>query len=102
MKLNPILVNTITIGVGCRIWTKVVSDFYLVHYANPLMHLCSTCDTLNHIIFLVHEKDIYDITTSNIGFKKNRTKYVNNPLPSCHVYMYCKILGQCYESYMVL
>jgi hypothetical protein len=83
MKLNPTLVNTIMIWVGCRIWTKVVSYFYLVHYANPLMHLHSTMS--NHIIFLVHGKDIYDLTTSTIGFQ--------SPLPSCHVYMYCKNVG---------
>jgi hypothetical protein len=63
-------VNTITIGVGCRIWTKVVSNSNSMHYANPLMNLRSTCDMSNHIIFLVHGKDIYDIVTSNIGLKK--------------------------------
>jgi len=93
MKLNPTLVNTIKIGVGCRIWTKVVSNSYLMHYAHPLMHLHSTCDMSKHIILLVHRKDIYNIATSNIGFKKIRTKYVNSPLPSCHVYMHCKIVG---------
>ncbi len=54
------LMNTITIGVGHRIWRQVVLDSYLVHYGNPWMHLRSTCNMSNHITFSMHVKDIYD------------------------------------------